>query len=148
VEGTDPVELFNHLPGLHPKSDGCLNPELSAKPWRSSSKITNTIINANAQLAANRQWLLLGAGLANRRPQDVCGMAGKSYHRSVADSEPQAERPMPTVGASVSEVMKYRLAKSASKQKYKLRQQTLEPVFGTIKSAPGFRAFCCAASKK
>jgi hypothetical protein len=51
---------------------------------RSSSKITNTIINANAQLAANRQWLLHGTGLANRRPQDICGMARKSklepYH--------------------------------------------------------------------
>jgi hypothetical protein len=51
---------------------------------RSSSKITNTIINANAQLVTNRQWLLHGAGRANRRPQDIRGMARKSklepYH--------------------------------------------------------------------
>lgn len=33
------------------------------------------------------------------------------------------------------------LATVAGKQKYKLRQQTVEPVFGIIKSVPGFRQF-------
>ena len=65
----------------------------------------------------------------------------KSHHRRVADLERKAEPAPPAAGASVSEVMKYRLATAAGKQKYKLRQQTVEPVFGIIKSVMGFRRF-------
>jgi hypothetical protein len=43
--------------------------------------------------------------------------------------------------ASVSEVMKYRLATAVGKQKYKLRQQTVEPIFGILNSVLGFRRF-------
>jgi transposase len=68
-------------------------------------------------------------------------VARKSHHRSVADLEQQAEPAVPAAGASVSEVMKHRLATVVGKQKYKLRQQTVEPVFGIIKSVLGFRHF-------
>jgi transposase len=68
-------------------------------------------------------------------------MERKSHHRSVADLERKAEPNPPVVGASVSEVMKHRLATAAGKQKYKLRQQTVEPVFGIINSVLGFRRF-------
>ena len=68
-------------------------------------------------------------------------MERKSHHRSVADLERKAEPAPPAADASVSEVMKYRLATAAGKQKYKLRQQTVEPVFGIIKSVIGFRRF-------
>ena len=37
--------------------------------------------------------------------------------------------------------MKHRLQSAAGKAKYKLRQQTVEPVFGIIKSVLGFRQF-------
>ena len=57
----------------------------------------------------------------------------------MADLEQKAEPSVPAAGASVSEVMKHRLATAAGKQKYKLRQQTVEPVFGIIKSVLGFR---------
>jgi hypothetical protein len=68
-------------------------------------------------------------------------MERKSHHRSVADLERKAEPNLPAAGASVSEVMKHRLATVVGKQKYKLRQQTVEPVFGIIKSVLGFRRF-------
>ena len=68
-------------------------------------------------------------------------MERKSHHRSVADLEKKSEPPAPEAGASASEVMKCRLATQAGKQKYKLRQQTVEPVFGILKSALGFRGF-------
>jgi transposase len=68
-------------------------------------------------------------------------MERKSHHRSVADLERKAEPNLPAVGASMSEVMKHRLATVVGKQKYKLRQQTVEPVFGIIKSVLGFRRF-------
>ena len=39
--------------------------------------------------------------------------------------------------------MRARLQTSEGKQKYKLRKQTVEPVFGQIKAARGFRQFLC-----
>ena len=39
----------------------------------------------------------------------------------------------------MAEVMRHRLKTSAGKVLYGLRQQTVEPVFGIIKSATGFR---------
>jgi transposase len=68
-------------------------------------------------------------------------MERRSHHRSVADLERNEEPNPPATGASVSEVMKHRLATAAGKRKYKLRQQTVEPVFGIIKSVLGFRRF-------
>jgi len=42
---------------------------------------------------------------------------------------------------TVAEVMKYRLRTREGKARYKLRRQTVEPVFGLIKSGMGFRRF-------
>ena len=44
--------------------------------------------------------------------------------------------------------MKHRLATTAGKQKYKQRQQTVEPVFGIIKSVLGFRRFLLRGMEK
>jgi transposase len=63
------------------------------------------------------------------------------HHRSVADLEKQSEPEAPAAHASVTEVMRHRLQTSAGKTLYKLRQQTVEPVFGIIKSVLGFRQF-------
>ena len=41
----------------------------------------------------------------------------------------------------MTDVMRHRLQTSAGKTLYKLRQQTIEPVFGIIKSVLGFRQF-------
>ena len=75
-------------------------------------------------------------------------MERKSHHRSVADLERKAEPNLPAAGASVSEVMKHRLATAVGKQKYKLRQQTVESVFGIIKSVLGFRRFLLRGLEK
>ena len=63
------------------------------------------------------------------------------HHRSVADLEKKAEPEAPGAEAGVTEVMRHRLKTSAGKALYKLRQQTVEPVFGIIKSVLGFRQF-------
>jgi transposase len=63
------------------------------------------------------------------------------HHRSVADLEVQPDPGPPAAEASVKEVMRYRLKTAAGKALYKLRQQTVEPVFGIIKSVLGFRQF-------
>ena len=64
-----------------------------------------------------------------------------SHHRSVSDLEKQPEPVPPPAGASLIEVMRHRLQTSAGRTLYKLRQQTVEPVFGIIKSVLGFRQF-------
>ena len=64
-----------------------------------------------------------------------------SHHRRVADLEVPAEPTPPPAGASVPEVLSYRLKTAAGRALYKLRQQTVEPVFGIIKSVLGFRPF-------
>lgn len=63
------------------------------------------------------------------------------HHRSVADLEERAEPAAPPAGASAKEKMKQRLKTSPGRAIYKLRQQTVEPVFGIIKAAMGFRQF-------
>jgi transposase len=65
----------------------------------------------------------------------------KEHHRTVGDLEKKEEPTAPAPGASPIAVMKHRLQTAAGKAKYKLRQQTVEPVFGIIKSVMGFRQF-------
>jgi transposase len=71
-----------------------------------------------------------------------------SHHRQVADLEQKPEPAAPAAGASVSEVMRYRLKSKAGKALYQLRQQTVEPVFGIIKGVLGFRQFLLRGRKK
>jgi hypothetical protein len=63
------------------------------------------------------------------------------HHRSVTDLEKHADPAAPPAGASRTEVMRHRLRTSSGKALYTLRQQTVEPVFGIIKSVLGFRQF-------
>ena len=63
------------------------------------------------------------------------------HHRSVSDLEKKPEPEAPASDARVTEVMRHRLRTTAGKAIYKLRQQTVEPVFGIIKSVLGFRQF-------
>lgn len=71
-----------------------------------------------------------------------------SHHRSVADLEKKPDPEPPAAGASVSEVMRQRLKTRAGKALYKLRQQTVEPVFGILKAAVGFRQFLLRGAEK
>ena len=43
--------------------------------------------------------------------------------------------------ADFHDKMKYRTSTAAGRALYKLRQQTVEPIFGIIKEAMGFRRF-------
>ena len=72
----------------------------------------------------------------------------KDHHRTVSDLEKKEEPAAPAPGASLSEVMKHRLKTAVGRAKYKLRQQTVEPVFGIIKSVMGFRQFLLRGVEK
>ncbi len=64
-----------------------------------------------------------------------------SHHKSVADLLAQPEPLAPGPQATAKEIMAHRLQTQAGKTLYKLRKQTVEPVFGIIKEVMGFRRF-------
>ena len=65
----------------------------------------------------------------------------QSHHQRLKDWEVHPD-PAPLSGdASAKEKMAHRLKTAAGKQLYKLRKQTVEPVFGIIKEVLGFRRF-------
>ncbi len=64
-----------------------------------------------------------------------------SHHQTVADLLPQPEPAAPGPEASAQEIMAHRLKTQLGKALYKLRKQTVEPVFGIIKEVMGFRRF-------
>lgn len=74
-------------------------------------------------------------------PQVYAAVEKSGHHRSVADLEVQSEPSAPAPGASLKEVMRHRLKTNAGRSLYKLRKETVEPVFGIIKAALGFRQF-------
>ncbi len=50
--------------------------------------------------------------------------------------------------AGIRETMEHRLATAAGRGLYKLRKQTVEPVFGIIKEVMGFRRFSLRGKSK
>jgi transposase len=64
-----------------------------------------------------------------------------SHHKTVADLLPQPEPPAPGPEASAKEHMAHRLKTAVGRALYRLRKQTVEPVFGIIKAVLGFRRF-------
>jgi len=72
----------------------------------------------------------------------------KEHHRSVSDLEKKEEPAALGPEANLGEVMKQRLKTAAGRAQYKLRQQTVEPVFGIIKSVLGFRQFLLRGVEK
>ena len=63
------------------------------------------------------------------------------HGRSVAELEQREEPAAPPAAAMHKEKMEHRLATKAGKALYAQRKQTVEPVFGIIKGAMGFRMF-------
>jgi hypothetical protein len=75
-------------------------------------------------------------------------VAKQTHHKTVADLLPQPEpAPLPA-DANPKAKMAHRLQTNAGRTLYKLRKQTVEPVFGIIKSVLGFRQFLLRGRKK
>jgi transposase len=71
----------------------------------------------------------------------LAAMKRDKHGRTVSDLEKKEDPELPASDAPFAERMIYRVATKAGRQRYKLRQQTVEPVFGIIKEAMGFRRF-------
>jgi transposase len=76
-----------------------------------------------------------------RGPMVYCSVEKQSHHRQVEDLLQKAEPVPPGDGATIKEQMAFRLRTKDGREKYKKRKETVEPVFGIIKSVLGFRQF-------
>jgi hypothetical protein len=63
------------------------------------------------------------------------------HGRSVAELEARDDPPAPPEGSPASGMMAQRMETKAGKTLHAQRKQTIEPVFGIIKAAMGFRQF-------
>jgi transposase len=81
-------------------------------------------------------------------PTIYAAMHRQPHGRSIAQLEKQAEPLAPPQGASLAEIMAHRLATAEGKALYRLRKQTVEPVFGIIKEVIGFRRFMLRGMEK
>jgi transposase len=68
-------------------------------------------------------------------------VAKTDHHKTLADLLPPPEPAAPGPDASAQEKMAHRLKTKVGQELYKLRKQTVEPVFGIIKEVMGFRRF-------
>jgi Transposase DDE domain len=75
-------------------------------------------------------------------------VAKQSHHKRVADLLPQPEPEPLAEDASAQEKMAHRMKTQTGKTLYKLRKQTVEPVFGIIKEVLGFRRFLLRGREK
>ena len=79
----------------------------------------------------------------------IYAATGRHPHgRSVERLEKHDDPPAPGPGASAKEIMQHRLATKAGRALYEQRKQTIEPVFGIIKAAMGFRQFSLRGREK
>jgi transposase len=81
-------------------------------------------------------------------PLVYCAVGKQSHHRTVQDLEKQEEAPDVKAGGRVKEEMAGRLKSKEGKGIYKKRKETVEPVFGIIKQAMGFRQFLLRGLEK
>jgi transposase len=81
-------------------------------------------------------------------PIVYCAVEKQSHHRTVKDLEKHEEPPEAGAKATVKEEMARRLKTKEGKELYKKRKETVEPVFGIIKGAMGFRQFLLRGLEK
>ena len=72
----------------------------------------------------------------------------QGHHRTVDDLKKKEDPPEPDETVSLKERMIHRLKTKEGKEKYKKRKETVEPVFGIIKSVLGFRQFLLRGFEK
>ena len=78
----------------------------------------------------------------------LAALIREPHGRTVARLEKRDDPPQPGPDAPFAERMRQRTATAAGRALYKLRQQTVEPVFGIIKEAMGFRRFSLRGHQK
>ena len=78
---------------------------------------------------------------ADGGPRVLASVGRKKHGRNIAELEAHADPPAPPEGAPIAEVIAWRTSTAEGKEQYGKRKETVEPVFGIIKEALGFRRF-------
>jgi len=82
-------------------------------------------------------------------PTVYAAVKRQHHGRSVADLEEKGDPPAPHLpGAGIAEIMAHRLETAIGKGLYKLRKETVEPLFGIVKEVLGFRRFSMRGKEK
>lgn len=81
-------------------------------------------------------------------PAVYCAVEKQGHHRTIADLLKKAEPAPPPDSATVKEKMAYRLKTRDGRDIYKKRKETVEPVFGIIKTVLDFREFLLRGLEK
>jgi transposase len=112
-------------------------------------------LQAQAPLLGNAKALIADTGYCSEKNMAACDEAGIHALIAVArqDHHPHwSERftePAPLrADATPMQTMAYRLTTKAGRAAYAMRKQTVEPVFGIIKSVMGFRQFSLRGLRK
>lgn len=84
-----------------------------------------------------------------RCPVDIYAAPGRTKHnRSLESRLAQPSRGEPPADATAAEKMRHKLDTEKGRALYRLRKMTVEPAFGIIKSAMGFRQFLLRGAEK
>ena len=78
---------------------------------------------------------------ANGGPIVYAAIGKQNHHKTVKELEKKEDPPPPPDHADMKKRMLHRITTKKGKEKYKLRKQTVEPVFGIIKEVMGFKRF-------
>lgn len=113
-----------------------LEPTLAAVPAPLRKKVTTVLADNGFYSADAVAKIEAAAG-----PTVYAAVEKVRHHRRVADLEKRPDPLPPAASADPQEHMRHRLQTAAGRALYRLRQQTVEPVFGIIKEAMGFRRF-------
>jgi transposase len=89
-----------------------------------------------------------GDGTEGSGPKVYAAFKRQRHGRSVAQLEVRSDPPAPPPEATTAERMAHRLDTAEGRKLYGLRKQTVEPVFGIIKEAMGFRRFMLRGLEK
>jgi len=101
-----------------------------------AGQVGTTLVDSGYYSAAAVSHVETGGG-----PQVLAATGRKKHGRTIAELEQCENPPAPPKEAEIAEVMAWRTTTSAGKELYGLRKETVEPVFGIIKEALGFRRF-------
>jgi hypothetical protein len=84
----------------------------------------------------------------NGGPTAYVALEKTRHHRTVAELLTPPEPELPTTGPTDQDAMRHRLRTVSGRAAYKKRKETVEPVFGIIKSVMGFRRFLLRGMRK
>jgi hypothetical protein len=113
-----------------------LEPTLAAVPAALRQQVTAVLADNGFYSAAAVAKIEAAGG-----PTISAAVEKLRHHRTVADLEKRPDPPPPAADADPEERMRHRLRTAAGRALYRLRQPTVEPFFGIIQEAMGFRRF-------